>query len=136
VSNPCDRIQSTADLLSPGPGGGGERTAAGHAAGRSGVHPRLALAPPASLGKAPPPTAEVVTTRRAHRVEHELVLARGATAEDVTTAMIMIAPSATLVDHRVGCRSEADAANSADAADAADSADAADAAVSLVFREL
>ncbi len=53
--------------------------------------PRGIPAPtPASL-------AEVVTVRHGPLVDHELVLATGATASDLTSAMIMVPPQAALV---------------------------------------
>ncbi|WP_250284420.1 MULTISPECIES: hypothetical protein [unclassified Frankia] len=53
--------------------------------------PRGMPAPtPASL-------AEVVTVRRGPLVDHELVLTTGATASDVTSAMILVPPQAALV---------------------------------------
>jgi uncharacterized repeat protein (TIGR03917 family) len=50
-------------------------------------------------GGLPPSLAEVVTVRDGLLVEHELVLTPGATAADVTATMILVPPTATLVDH-------------------------------------
>lgn len=61
-----------------------------------------ATEPPTPRPALPAPRADVVTIRHSTRVEHELVLARDATAADVTTAMIMIPPGAGLVGHRAG----------------------------------
>jgi uncharacterized repeat protein (TIGR03917 family) len=47
----------------------------------------------------PPSLAEIVTVRDGLLVEHELVLSPGATAADVTATMILVPPTATLVDH-------------------------------------
>ncbi|WP_322752947.1 MULTISPECIES: hypothetical protein [unclassified Frankia] len=49
-------------------------------------------------GAAPTPLAEVVTVRHGLLVEHELVLAAGATAADLTSAMIVVPPRAALVN--------------------------------------
>ncbi len=68
--------------------------------------PRHSPAPVAEprtpLHTLPGPLADVVTIRQSTLVEHELVLTPGATAADVTTAMIMIPPGAALVGHRRG----------------------------------
>jgi uncharacterized repeat protein (TIGR03917 family) len=69
------------------------------------THPGISLAPigaPHTLPAPPAPLADVVTVCRSTVVEHELVLTSGATAEDVTTAMLTIPPGATLVGHRAG----------------------------------
>ncbi|AEH11547.1 MULTISPECIES: hypothetical protein [Protofrankia] len=46
---------------------------------------------------APASLAEVVTVRHGPLVDHELVLSTGATASDLTSAMIMVPPQAALV---------------------------------------
>ncbi|MCK9904059.1 hypothetical protein CC117_07425 [Parafrankia colletiae] len=50
-------------------------------------------------GGPPPSLAEVVTVRAGLMVEHELVLSPGATAADLTSAMILVPPTAALVSH-------------------------------------
>lgn len=50
-------------------------------------------------GGPPPSLAEVVTIHDGLLVQHELVLAPGATAADLTTAMILVPPTAALVSH-------------------------------------
>ncbi|CUU58442.1 hypothetical protein Ga0074812_11976 [Parafrankia irregularis] len=50
-------------------------------------------------GGPPPSLAEVVTVRSGLNVEHELILAPGATAADLTSAMILVPPNASLVSH-------------------------------------
>ncbi len=50
-------------------------------------------------GGRPPSLAEVVTVHDGQRVRHELILAPGATAADLTTAMILVPPTASLVSH-------------------------------------
>jgi uncharacterized repeat protein (TIGR03917 family) len=55
---------------------------------------------PALARGTPTPLAAVVTVRDGLLVEHELVLNAGATAADLTTAMISVPPSAALVGHR------------------------------------
>jgi len=50
-------------------------------------------------GGHPPSLAEVVTVHDGPIVRHELVLAPGATAADLTTAMILVPPTASLVSH-------------------------------------
>ncbi|OAA27024.1 hypothetical protein UG55_101038 [Frankia sp. EI5c] len=50
-------------------------------------------------GGPPPSLAEVVTVRAGLVVEHELILAPGATAADLTSAMILVPPTAALVSH-------------------------------------
>ncbi|WP_131749111.1 hypothetical protein [Frankia sp. Cppng1_Ct_nod] len=45
----------------------------------------------------PAPLAELVTIRHGLLVEHEVVLAAGATASDLTSAMILVPPRAALV---------------------------------------
>jgi uncharacterized repeat protein (TIGR03917 family) len=58
------------------------------------------LAPqPRPLGGLPRSLAEIVTVRQGGSIEHELVLAPGATAADVTAAMILMPPAAALVGH-------------------------------------
>jgi uncharacterized repeat protein (TIGR03917 family) len=46
----------------------------------------------------PAPLANVTTVRHGLLVEHELVLAPGATAADIAAAMISVPPTAGLVD--------------------------------------
>jgi uncharacterized repeat protein (TIGR03917 family) len=48
-------------------------------------------------GTVPTPLAEVVTVRHGLLVEHELILLSGATAADLTSAMILVPPQAALV---------------------------------------
>ncbi|SNQ50640.1 conserved hypothetical protein [Frankia canadensis] len=50
-------------------------------------------------GGRPPSLAEVVMVHDGPVVRHELVLAPGATAADLTTAMILVPPTACLVSH-------------------------------------
>lgn len=54
---------------------------------------------PALTASTPAPLAAVVTISDGLLVEHELVLTAGATAADLTTAMISVPPSAALVRH-------------------------------------
>ncbi|THJ76356.1 hypothetical protein [Candidatus Frankia alpina] len=50
-------------------------------------------------GGRPGSLAEVVTVHDGLTIRHELVLAPGATATDLTTAMILVPPTACLVSH-------------------------------------
>ena len=54
---------------------------------------------PALTASTPTPLAAVATVRNGLLVEHELVVTVGATAADLTTAMISVPPSAALVRH-------------------------------------
>ncbi|ETA02571.1 hypothetical protein CcI156_01590 [Frankia sp. CcI156] len=51
------------------------------------------------IGGRPRSLAEVVTVNDGLLVQHELLLAPGATAADLTTAMILVPPTAALVSH-------------------------------------
>jgi len=45
----------------------------------------------------PRPLADIITVRQGPLVEHELVLTMGASAADVTQAMILMPPDASLI---------------------------------------
>ncbi|WP_163549211.1 hypothetical protein [Candidatus Frankia nodulisporulans] len=55
--------------------------------------------PRPGFGGRPPKLAEVVTVDDGPAVRHELTLAPGATAADLTTAMILVPPAASLISH-------------------------------------
>ncbi|MCM3886338.1 hypothetical protein [Frankia sp. R82] len=55
--------------------------------------------PRPGFGGRPPSLAEMVTVHDGPAVRHELTLAPGATAADLTTAMILIPPAASLISH-------------------------------------
>lgn len=57
---------------------------------------------PALPNGAPTPLAAIVTVHDGLLTEHELVLSAGATAADLTTAMISVPPSAALIGHHGG----------------------------------
>jgi len=57
---------------------------------------------PGQLAELPRSLAEVTSVRAAGGVEHRLTLAPGATAAEVTAAMILMPPAAALAGHRSG----------------------------------
>jgi uncharacterized repeat protein (TIGR03917 family) len=58
-----------------------------------------ALAPePGHLAELPRSLAEVITVRDGSTVAHELALSPGATAADITAAMILMPPAAALIN--------------------------------------
>lgn len=52
------------------------------------------------LAELPRSLAVVTTTREGNLVEHQLLISPGATAADVTAAMILMPPAAALMGHR------------------------------------
>jgi uncharacterized repeat protein (TIGR03917 family) len=55
---------------------------------------------PGHLAELPRSLAVVTTAREGNAIEHQLLISPGATAADVTAAMILMPPAAALVGHR------------------------------------
>jgi uncharacterized repeat protein (TIGR03917 family) len=65
----------------------------------AGDRPDQLATEPGHLAELPRSLAAVTTAREGDLVAHQLLLAPGATAADVTAAMILLPPAAALVEH-------------------------------------